>query len=59
MKNATIAVAALAGFVIVLNVIAFILSILFSNWVTGTITFMGTILALAYALYKIVESELK
>ena len=58
MRNATIALAALAGFVIVLNVIAFILAILFSNWVTGTITFIGTITALTYALHKIVEMEL-
>jgi hypothetical protein len=59
MRNGTIAIAALAGFVILLNVIAFILAILFSNWITGTITFTGTIAALTYALYKIVESELK
>ena len=58
MRNTTVALACLAGFVIALNLIAFTLAILFSNWITGTITFVGTLLALIYALYKIVESEL-
>jgi hypothetical protein len=58
MRNTTIALACLAGFVITLNLIAFALAILFSNWITGSITFIGTVAALIYALYKIVESEL-
>jgi membrane protein implicated in regulation of membrane protease activity len=58
MKDGIKFLAAVAAFVVFMNIVAFILSLLFSNWVTGSITFLGTMTALIYALYKIIESEL-
>lgn len=58
MKSTIIALAVLAAFIVALNITAFVMAILFSNWITGTITFMGVVLALCFALYKIIEQEL-
>ena len=58
MKDATITLAFFAGFVILMNILAFIVAILFSNWITAGITFTGVVTALFYALFKLIQKEL-
>lgn len=50
MKTALKTLGALVAVVILLNVLALIANLLFSNIITGSITFIGTISALIYLL---------
>jgi hypothetical protein len=50
MKTALKTVAILVSVVILLNLVALIMNLLFSNSITGSITFIGTISALIYLL---------
>jgi hypothetical protein len=57
MKDGIKFLAGVAVFIVILNIIAFIIAILFSNLVTGSITFLGTMTALIYLLFKLINQE--
>lgn len=42
---------------IALNVVSFILALLFSNLITGSIVFIGSVLGLVYLLIKLTTQE--